>query len=101
MESSVADYILLMHGDAPSERNADWSAYLGALSTAGRLRGGSAIGAGLSYRRDGAPGPVSDHLTGFVRVTATSLDDAATCLKGNPVYEAGGTIEIRLLPEGV
>ena len=97
----MADYILLMHGDAAGERAADWPTYLDTLSAAGRLRGGSAIGDGACYRRDGEPGPLSDRLTGFIRVTATSLEDAATCLAGNPVHEAGGTVEIRLLPEGV
>jgi hypothetical protein len=97
----MADYILLMHGDATGEQAAAWPAYLDALSTAGRLRGGSAIGEGASYRQAGAPGPVSRQLTGFIRVSATDLADAATCLKGNPVYEAGGTVEIRLLPETV
>jgi hypothetical protein len=97
----MADYILLMHSDATDEQAAAWPAYLDGLSTAGRLRGGSAIGDGGCYRREGAPGPVSGQLAGFVRVSATDLADAATCLEGNPVYEAGGTIEIRLLPETV
>ena len=95
----MADYMLLMHDDAIGERAADWPAYLDALAAAGRLRGGSAIGEGRGYRRDAAPGAVSKHLTGFVRISAADLDEAAACLAGNPVYEAGGTVEIRLLPE--
>ncbi|MFY8210833.1 MAG: hypothetical protein ACOVOE_16190 [Caulobacter sp.] len=97
----MADYILLMHGDGGAEQAADWEAYFDRLASAGRLRGGSAIGAGGGYRKGGAPGPVSAHLTGFVRIAAESLADAETCLAGNPVYEAGGTVEIRLLPEDV
>jgi hypothetical protein len=97
----MADYILLMHGDGGEERAADWEAYLDGLANAGRLRGGSAIGQGAAYRKAGAAGPVSAHLTGFVRIVAESLADAETCLAGNPVYEAGGTVEIRLLPEDV
>ena len=97
----MADYMLLMHDDAIGERVTDWPAYLDTLATAGRLRGGSALGEGRCYRRDTAPGAVSERLTGFVRVVAVDLDDAATCLAGNPVYEAGGTVEIRLLPEDV
>jgi hypothetical protein len=31
-------------------------------------------------------------------VEATDFDDARTLIAGNPVYEAGGTIEIRELP---
>jgi hypothetical protein len=95
----MADYILLMHGDATGEQAAAWPAYLDALSTAGRLRGGSAIGEGASYRRSRCAWPGFQPAAGFIRVSATDLADAATCLKGNPVYEAGGTVEIRLLPE--
>lgn len=90
-----------MHGDGGEERAGDWEAYLDGLAKAGRLRGGSAIGEGAVYRREGPAGPLSDRLTGFVRITAESLADAESCLAGNPVYEAGGTIEIRLLPEDV
>ncbi|ATC31590.1 hypothetical protein CA606_04035 [Caulobacter vibrioides] len=97
----MAEYILLMHDDGDEERAADWEAYLDGLASAGRLRGGSAVGEGACYRKVGAPGPVSTHLTGFVRIAADSLEDAAGCLAGNPVYEAGGTVEIRLLPEDV
>lgn len=97
----MADYILLMHGDGGEERAADWEAYLDGLANAGRLRGGSAIGHGAAYRKAVPAGGVSTHLTGFVRIVADSLVDAETCLAGNPVYEAGGTVEIRLLPEDV
>jgi hypothetical protein len=88
-----------MHDDAAGERAEDWPAYLDQLSTSGRLRGGSAIGSGACFRKQGAPGPESRSLTGFIRIVADDLEDAATCLLGNPVYEAGGTVEIRLLPE--
>lgn len=97
----MADYILLMHGDGGEERPSDWDVYLEQLAGAGRLRGGSAIGAGACYRKSGAPGLVSTHVTGFVRIAAESLAEAETCLAGNPAYEAGGTVEIRLLPEDV
>ena len=84
-----------------TERAADWEAYLDGLGNAGRLRGGSAIGEGVCYRKAGAPVAVSAHLTGFIRIVAESLADAQACLPGNPAYEAGATVEIRLLPEDV
>jgi len=37
-------------------------------------------------------------LTGFIRVAADSLEDAQGLSAGNPVSEAGGTVEIRELP---
>ena len=42
---------------------------------------------------------LTHELAGFVRVSAKDLDEACTLLAGNPVYEAGGTVEIRELPE--
>jgi hypothetical protein len=95
----VQDFILLMHADSRGEAEGQWPAYLERLASEGRLRGGSAIGAGETFRRSGPPAAVSTGLTGFIRVCAADLDDARTCLVGNPVYEAGGTVEIRLLPE--
>jgi len=95
----MKDYLLLMHDDAPEETLDDWPPYLDRLAASGRLRGGSAIGEGACLRRDGVERPVAKHLSGFVRIVAESLEDAATCLEGNPVYEAGGTVEIRHLPE--
>ena len=38
------------------------------------------------------------HLTGYIRVRAESLDQAKSLLAGNPLFEAGGTVEIRELP---
>ena len=46
-----------------------------------------------------APEPTA-HISGYVRVTADSLAEARELLQGNPVYEAGGTVEIRELPKG-
>lgn len=37
-------------------------------------------------------------LSGFIRVRATNLEEVKALLTGNPVYEAGGTVEIRELP---
>jgi hypothetical protein len=41
---------------------------------------------------------VTEHLAGYIRVTADSLDAARSLLAGNPHFEAGGTVEIRELP---
>lgn len=38
------------------------------------------------------------HLTGYIRVSADSMDQAKSLLAGNPHFEAGGTVEIRELP---
>jgi hypothetical protein len=95
----MADFLLLMHGDATApEDAAAWGAYLAKLRAAGVFEGGSAIGTGACVRKHGEPGPLAAHLTGFVRITAEDLARAQQWLAGNPVFEAGGTIEIRELP---
>ncbi|MGV3681843.1 MAG: YciI family protein [Acidovorax sp.] len=96
------EYILLMHEDA-SDRAASndpeqWDRYLGWLRSTGQFDGGSEIGAGQRCRK-GQPGePAARNIGGFIRVRAASLDDARQFLAGNPVYEAGGTVEVRELP---
>lgn len=93
------DYILLMHDDVTAPQDeAAWGPYLAALRASGAFEGGSAMGAGTCFRRAGTPPSISKHLTGYLRVRAESLDDAQRFLAGNPVYEAGGTVEIRALP---
>jgi hypothetical protein len=93
------DFVLLMHDDCtapvPDEL---WSSYFIKLRSLGVFEGGSAIGAGEVFRKDGAPGPPSDHLSGYIRVRAATLADAKALLVGNPVFEHGGSVEIRALP---
>jgi hypothetical protein len=95
----MADYILLMHDDVADDTNlSEWGPYLEKLRSTGLLRGGSAMGSGICVRRVGPAPQTTDHLAGFVRVEARDLDHARDLLEGNPVYEAGGTVEIRELP---
>ena len=94
----MPDFILLMHDDAAADDSV-WQPYIAKLKRRGCFIGGSAIGDGLSLRKTGKPGRLSHELAGFIRVTAKDLDEARTLLAGNPVYEAGGTVEIRELPE--
>ena len=53
---------------------------------------------GLRLRKSQADQPSANDLSGFIRVRAISLESAKQFLAGNPVYEAGGTVEIRELP---
>jgi hypothetical protein len=93
----MADFLLLMHDDA-TEATQGWPEYFRRLREAGVFEGGSAIAGGLVARKEGRPGPLAAHLGGFIRITARDLDHAQEFLDGNPVYEAGGTVEIRELP---
>jgi hypothetical protein len=95
----MPDYIFLMHNDAAAPtRDEAWGVYLAGLRAAGRLQGGSAIGSGVCVRKMHAP-PITGHLSGFIRVAADNLDHARALVSGNPVFESGGTVEIRELPE--
>ena len=96
------DYMFLMHAHGPETGDFgsryDWQPYLAKLRNSGRLSGGSAIGPGICVSKSGAAADITAHLSGFLRVQADSIEDARKLLEDNPVYEAGGTVEIRELP---
>jgi hypothetical protein len=98
----VNEYLLLMHGDSQDHKLAEsgeqWERYLVVLRASGRFDGGSSIVAGALYRKGRDPKAVKDGVSGFLRVRAASLDEASGFLAGNPVFEAGGTVELRELP---
>ena len=90
-----------MHNDARDSGLADspaaWTAYLDALTSSGQFDGGSSIGPGRCYRRQSENAPEPSSISGFIRVRALSIEHAEEFLIGNPVYEAGGTVEVREL----
>ena len=91
------EYLLLMHGGTRTEPGS-WAAYVARLRSAGCFLGGSSIGGGLCATRSGSPPELTSHLVGYVKIRADDLTEATALLAGNPVYEAGGTVEIRELP---
>lgn len=95
----MRDFIFFMHDDAPpGVSDLDWGGYLERLKGLGVFQGGSAIGEGVCLRKFGSAPPVTGDIGGYIRVIAESLEAAQALLPGNPVYEAGGTVEIRELP---
>ncbi len=92
----MADYIMFMHDDAVTDSSA-WEPYLQTLKKSGIFEGGSEIGEGVCVRKGPAP-DITRHLTGYIRVTAATLEEARSFLAGNPHFEPGGTVEIRELP---
>lgn len=97
----MLDYVFLMHNDLPpGSESRDWDRHLAWLRDSGHFAGGSAIGDGICVRKTGAAPQIGAHLTGFIRVAAGSLEEVQGLLAGNPVFEAGGTVEIRELPRG-
>ena len=96
----MPDYIVFMHGDATDDPLAsDWDAYIAKLSARGAFRGGSAIGPGQCLRSTGPAAEVTSQIAGYIRIEASGWDQAKTLMDGNPVLEAGGTVEIRELPK--
>ena len=95
------DCIFLIRNDAPGRRDRagdDWGPYLGKLQEAGVFQGGSSMGDGVCVRKVGdAPG-ITPHLAGYIKVKAESLSAARELVVGNPVFEAGGTVEIESCP---
>src|SRR5690242_6132186 len=97
------EYLLLMHAGAPADARDtahSWPAYFAKLRAADAFDGGSAIGGGICVSKLGPEAAITGHLSGFIRVRAESLEAARGLVAGNPVYEAGGTVEIRELPPG-
>ncbi len=93
------DFILLMHGDGPGPVSpALWPPYLQRLRVSGAFQGGSAIGGGVLVKKGADAEEASLGVTGYIRVTAQSLEAALALVQGNPVYESGGTVEVRALP---
>lgn len=96
------DYIIFMHDDMETPVDVAtpaWDSYFAMLRASGRFCGGSSIGAGVCVHRSGQAREVTPHLSGYIRVQAESIDDAKRLLIGNPVLNAGGTLEIRELPQ--
>jgi len=95
------DYIFFMHDDVLDEhrrRDDEWTVYLAKLRESGVFEGGSSIGDGICASKSLAPVAITRHLSGYIRVRAVNLDAARELVVGNPIYEAGGTVEIRELP---
>jgi hypothetical protein len=98
----MPDYLMLMHNDpVRSAEDRDWETYFEALQQTGKFRGGSAIGPGVCRRKAGTAPPITARIGGYIRVEAETLADAEALLSGNPVYENGGTVELRELPKGI
>lgn len=95
----MPDFLLLMHDDvAPGSADSGWEDYFKRLREVDAFEGGSSIGGGECVRKSGTAPPIAKHLTGYIRITAKNLAAAKQLVAGNPIYEAGGTVEVRELP---
>ena len=85
----MPDFVMVMKGSAST---GDWDVYIQKLIDSGGFRGGSSLGNGVRATKGETDG-VSD-ITGFIRLTVDNLDVAKALLEGNPLYEAGGVIDL-------
>jgi hypothetical protein len=91
-------FLVLMNSDTESpEQSGLWDSYINGLIEAKHLLGGSSLGNGVTVRKPKLDGtPIANHV-GYLLLEATNIEEAKTLLLGNPVYEAGGSIEIHEL----
>lgn len=96
------EYILFMHRDASDPAAAGdpelWAQYFTRLRGIGLFDGGSSIGEGECLRKGHTSVAAVAAISGFIRVREKNLEEAKAFLAGNPVFEAGGTVEVRELP---
>jgi len=96
------EYILFMHDDVIESTIANddsrWELYMEELRASGQFDGGSSIGAGAVFKKHCVSQPAPLTVSGFIRVRAENMDAAKKFLNGNPIFDAGGTVEIRELP---
>jgi len=85
----MSDFVMLMMGSASA---GDWEQYIEKLIASGKFRGGSSLGNGVSLVKGDADGECI--VTGFMRFSADSIEDLRDLVSGNPLYEAGGRIEL-------
>jgi hypothetical protein len=92
-------------GLSPSEMQAHlrkWYEWSDALAAAGRRSGGKpleAVGKTLRGKdrlvTDGPYAEAKDLVTGVLTISADSLDEAAVLARDCPVFELGGSVEVR------
>jgi hypothetical protein len=84
-----------------------WYAWAGSLAREGRHSGGQPLDHGGKTVRgrdrvvtDGPYAESKDLVTGSLVLTATSLEEATALALGCPVFEFGGSVEVRPVVEG-
>ncbi|XOV84982.1 MAG: hypothetical protein ACFHXK_07620 [bacterium] len=85
----MPQYVMVMMGSASK---GDWDAYVDSLVSSGCFRGVSSLGNGVSVCKNEHDGECQ--VTGYMRFSAESIGEVRKLIPGNPLYEAGGRIEL-------
>jgi hypothetical protein len=95
----MKDYILFMHNDAPDGGKprpaAEWSSYFEKLNAEHVFEGGASIGGGVCMNKSGSAPQISDRIFGYIRLRVRDINHAKELVELNPVFQAGGSVEIR------
>ncbi len=85
----MPNFVMVMMGSAAE---GDWGAYIDRLIASGKFLGGSSLGNGVSVTKGGDDPKCT--VTGYMRFSAQSLEEVRRLVEGNPLYEAGGRVEL-------
>ena len=95
----MAEYIMLMRGvDASRTTDVQWRTYINKLIETGKFRGGSAFGNGRCLSQNSTEYKCIN--SGFMRFEANTIEEIEALVADNPVYQAGGEVELHELVVG-
>ena len=93
------EYITFMHRNADTAATEEeWDRFFDAARESGMFQGGSAVGARSTIGEKDVP-DVTEHIGGYMRFDADSMDGLTELLKQHPTVVHGGTVEICELPK--
>lgn len=88
------------------QRMQKWTTWIEGLSKAGKYKSGNPLEAGAKVVSgknklitDGPFAEAKEVVGGYVLVTAKDLGDATDLAKGCPIFDEGGTVEVRPIME--
>ena len=87
----MADFMMVMKG---SGNRQDWAPYIERMIATGKFRGGSGLGNGVVVSKRDDRSDQACVVTGFMRFEAETIGEVRELVQGNPVYDAGGEVEV-------
>ena len=107
----MTDFLMLFRGgreqmnqlspEAMQQHLQRWGQWIEGMSQQGKFKGGDPLGeegrvlAGPAQISDGPFAEAKDLVGGYVIVQAETIEEAVELAKGCPVYDTGGTTEVR------
>lgn len=111
----MADFLYLFRGGEPTsklspqqaqQRMQKWATWIEGLSKTGKYKSGNPLDGGAkvvsgknTLVTDGPFAEAKEVIGGYVIVTGKDLSDATDMAKGCPIFDEGGTVEVRAIME--